>query len=100
MLVTIQSVTSSSFFMAVFIEELAGLMAHHHLNVGQNRGLLIYGNSNAFLGVSYAQVALAQGCSSTEGLGSAAPHHLPFGDDVMTISNAAQGGDMLINEKN
>ena len=41
MLVTIPSVTSSSFFMAVFIDELAALMAHYRLNVGRNRGLLI-----------------------------------------------------------
>ena len=59
---------------------------------------LIQGNSNAFFGVSYTQVALAQRCISTEGCGGAAPHHLPFGNDVMTVGNAAQGRDVFINE--
>jgi hypothetical protein len=37
---------------------------------------------------------------STDGLGSAAPHHLPFSNHVMAVGNAAQGCDMLINEEN
>src|SRR5215471_19435826 len=48
------------------------------------------------IGASYAQVELTQQRISTEPLEGAAPHHLPFGNDVMTVGNAAQGGDMLI----
>ena len=52
------------------------------------------------IGASYAQVALTQQRIGTERLGGTTPHHLAFGNDVMTVSNAAQGRDMLINEEN
>jgi hypothetical protein len=34
--------------MAVFIGELAGLMAHHRPNIGQNRGLFILRKFDSF----------------------------------------------------